>query len=70
MEAEQVSYNDLLLFMKYCQQVGRTQRTIQHYMVVVKHFYEHLLQEERIAINPATDVEIRGCETKRHSIIS
>ena len=39
MEAEQVGYNDLLLFMKYCQQVGRSQRTIQHYMVIVKHFY-------------------------------
>jgi len=64
MEAEQVGYNDLLLFMKYCQQVGRTQRTIQHYMVVVKHFYEHLLREGRITINPAADIEIRGVKRK------
>jgi integrase/recombinase XerD len=64
MEGEQVGYNDLLLFMKYCQQVGRTQRTIQHYMVVVKHFYDHLLREGKVAINPATDIEIRGVKRK------
>lgn len=64
MEAEQVGYNDLLLFMKYCQQVGRSQRTIQHYMVIVKHFYEHLLREGKVAINPATDIEIRGVKRK------
>jgi integrase/recombinase XerD len=64
MEGDQVGYNDLLLFMKYCQQVGRTQRTIQHYMVVVKHFYDHLLREGKVAINPATDIEIRGVKRK------
>ena len=64
MEAEQVAYNDLLLFMKHCQQKGRKQKTIQHYMVVVRHFYDHLLQEEIIADNPASDIEVRGAKRK------
>jgi site-specific recombinase XerD len=64
MEAEQVAYNDLLLFMKHCQQKGRKQKTIQHYMVVVRHFYDHLLQEEMIADNPASDIEVRGVKRK------
>ncbi|MCG8307486.1 MAG: phage integrase N-terminal SAM-like domain-containing protein [Cytophagales bacterium] len=64
MEAEQVTYNDLLLFMKHCQQKGRKQKIIQHYMVVVKQFYDHLLQEEMIADNPASDIEVRGVKRK------
>ena len=64
LEAEDISYNDLLLFMKYCQKVNRSQRTIQHYMVIVKHFYEHLVREERITINPVTDIKIKGVKRK------
>jgi site-specific recombinase XerD len=29
-------------------------------MVVVKQFYDHLLQEEMIADNPASDIEVNG----------
>lgn len=64
MEAGQVGYNDLLLFMKHCQQKGRSQKTIQHYMVVVRHFYEHLLREGQIPINPASDIEVKGVKRK------
>jgi site-specific recombinase XerD len=64
MEADQITYNDLLLFMKHCQRRGRKQKTIQHYMVVVRHFYDHLLQEELIADNPASDIEVRGAKRK------
>ncbi len=64
LEAEQISYNDLLLFMKGCQQKGVSQRTIKHYMIVVRHFYDYLLREERISTNPATDIEVRGAKRK------
>jgi site-specific recombinase XerD len=64
MEADQITYNDLLLFMKHCQQKGRKQKTIQHYMVVIRHFYDHLLQEEIITDNPASNIEVRGAKRK------
>ena len=64
MEAEQVDYNDLLLFMKHCQQKGRSQKTIQHYMVVARHFYEHLLREGQVPVNPASDIEVKGVKRK------
>jgi site-specific recombinase XerD len=64
MEAEEVSYNDLLMYMKYKSKKGASQRTIQHYMGVVKHFYAHLLQEEKVSINPASDIEIKGVKRK------
>ena len=64
LEATAVSYNDLLLYMKHCQRKGRSQKTIQHYMGVVKHFYNHLLQTQQVAINPAADIEIKGIKRK------
>ena len=64
LEAEEVSYNDLMLYMKYKSKKGASQRTIQHYMGVVKHFYAHLLQEEKVSINPASDIEIKGVKRK------
>ena len=64
LEAEQVTYNDLLLFMKHCQHTGKKQKTIQHYLIVVKHFYDHLIREERITINPASDIIVKGVKRK------
>lgn len=64
MEAEQISYQDLLGFMKYCSNKGTSQRTIQHYMNTVKHFYEHLEEEGRVDINPVLGIEVKGVKRK------
>ena len=64
LEIEQVTYNDLLLFMKYSQQIGRTQKTINHYLVIIRHFYDHLAEAEKIAVNPATGIEVKGVKRK------
>ena len=64
LEASEVSYNDLLLYMKHCQRKRLTQRTIQHYIGVIKHFYNHLLEQGQIAVNPATDIEVKGVKRK------
>ena len=63
-EIEQVTYNDLLLFMKYSQQVGRTQKTINHYLIVVRHFYDHLTESGKMATNPAIGIEVKGVKRK------
>lgn len=64
MEPEQISYQDLLGFMKYCSNKGTSQRTIQHYMNTVKHFYEYLEEEGRIDTNPVLGVEVKGVKRK------
>lgn len=64
LEAESITYNDLLGYMKHSQQLGRSQRTIQHYIGVVKHFYAHLIKEGKASINPATDIEVKGVKRK------
>lgn len=64
LDIEQISYNDLLLFMKHCQHKGISQRTIKHYMIMVRHFYDHLIREQIITINPATDINVKGARRK------
>jgi len=64
LDIEQVSYNDLLLFMKHCQYKGISQRTIKHYMIIVRHYYDHLIREQVITINPASDINVKGVRRK------
>lgn len=63
-EPEQVSYGDILTFMKHCQKQGITQRTIQHYLTVIKHYYEHLIEEESITTNPVSSIKVHGVKRK------
>ncbi len=64
LDIEQVSYNDLLLFMKHCQHKGISQRTIKHYLIIVRHYYDHLQREQMISINPVTDIKVKGVKRK------
>jgi len=60
MEPEQVSYQDLLGFMRACSQKGTSQRTIQHYLNTVKHYYNHLEEEGSVSVNPTLGIEVKG----------
>lgn len=64
LEAEEISYSDLLLFMKYKSQRGVTQRTIQSYMNTIHHYFEYLIEEQRITKNPAEEIEVKGVKRK------
>ena len=64
LEAEYIRYTDLLIYMKHSQRLGRSQRTIQHYVGVVKLFYTHLQESGRVKSNPATDIEVKGVKRK------
>ena len=64
MEAEEVTYNDLLGFVKYSKRKGATQRTIQSYIGTLKHYYDHLIRERQIDYNPAVDIKVKGIKRK------
>lgn len=64
LQAAEVKYNDLLGFMKHCQRTERSQRTIKHYMVTVRHFYDHLIRDGQITSNPAKDINVQGAKRK------
>ena len=60
LEAEQVRYQDLFGFMKSCSKKGTSQRTIQHYLNTVKHYYDHLEAQGKVTRNPTEGIEIKG----------
>jgi integrase/recombinase XerD len=63
-EPEQGSYADVLAYMKYCQKNGTTQRTIQNYLCMIKHFYDHLIEQKQIEVNPVTGIKVQGVKRK------
>lgn len=64
MEAGQVSYQDILGFMKYCSKKGASQRTVQHYMNAVRHYFAHLEEEGIVACSPAMGINVKGVKRK------
>jgi site-specific recombinase XerD len=67
----EVSYTDLLSFMRWCNHRGVSQRTIQNYIGTIKHLYDHQLNEGRISRHPVTDIAVKGVKRNvLHHIIS
>lgn len=63
MRVEQVSYRDILSFMKSCQKQV-SQRTVQLYLNVIRHYYDHLIEECKIEINPVAGIKVQGVKRK------
>jgi len=63
-EPAQGSYADVLAYMKYCQKNGATQRTIQNYLNMIKHFYSYLIDQKQIEVNPVTGIKVQGVKRK------
>lgn len=68
-EPECTSYTDVLGYMKHCQKKGMTQRTVQNYLNMIRHLYDHLIEQEQVEINPVTGIKVQGVKRKTlHSI--
>jgi len=65
LDIREASYNDLLSFMKHCRGRGTCQRTVQHYIMALKHFYAHLQETGQLPTNPALDVEVKGIKREK-----
>jgi len=65
LEITQVRYQDMLSFMKHCQKQGTSQRTVKHYLNVVRHYYDHLIEQEQTDVNPVTGIKIQGVKRKQ-----
>jgi integrase/recombinase XerD len=63
-EPEQGNYADVLAYMKYCQKNGVSQRTIQNYVNMIRHYYDHLIEQRQIEINPTSGIKIQGVKRK------
>ena len=63
-KAEQVRYADVLAYMKYCQQQGAVQRTIQSYLNSIRNFYDHLMEQQQVKTNPLQNIKVQGVKRK------
>lgn len=63
-EIDQVRYQDILQFMKHCQRQA-SQRTVQHYLNVVRHYYDYLIEKGTASTNPVTGIKIQGVQRKK-----
>lgn len=61
---DQVIYTDVLAYMKHCQKKGVTQRTIQNYLGMVRHFYDYLIEQHQTEVNPVTGIKVQGVKRK------
>ena len=61
---EQVRYQDILSFIKHCQKQGVSQRTVQFYLNVVRHLYDHLVEQRKTEVNPVTGIKVQGVKRK------
>lgn len=64
LQAESFTYGDLLEFMRYCQSMGTTKRTVHNILCIVRHYCNYLIIEKRRADNPAAGVFIKGLVRK------
>jgi site-specific recombinase XerD len=66
LEESEISYNDVLAYMKALQRDGVKQRTVQLYINALKHYFRFLQSEaEIIAESPAEHVAVKGIK-RRH----
>ena len=62
--AETFTYNDLLEFMRYCQNKGVTKSSVHMILGIVRHYCNYLIAEKRRNDNPAAGVFIKGLVRK------
>ena len=65
-ELEEISYNDLLSFMKWSSAGGASQRTVSNYLTHVRKYYEWLISEGVIKDNPASSIKVQGIKRRSY----
>ena len=63
-EPENVSYNDVLVYINYKRKQGNKPRTLILIVNALNHFYRFLQSEHQLNENPASNVQIKGIKRK------
>jgi integrase/recombinase XerD len=65
MEAEQIRYQDILSYMKHCtSKKNHSQRTVQHIIITLSHYFDYLQEIGAINSNPAKGIKVQGVKRK------
>jgi integrase/recombinase XerD len=70
-EVDQIRYQDMLAYMKHCSgKKGYSQRTVQHTVITLGHYFNYLIEAGEIEINPAKGIKVQGVKRKTlHNIL-
>jgi len=63
-EPEQACYNDVMAYISHCKSLNNKQKTIQHKLININHYYTHLVIDGVLPENPASNVEIKGVKRR------
>lgn len=61
---EQATYNDVIAFMRYLTQKGKSKRRVHSQLNVLRHYFKYLIQEGRREDNPAAGIYVQGIVRK------
>lgn len=70
MEAEsipditEVSYNDVMAYMKHCKSAGNSPKTIALKLGFLNHYFMWLVKDEEIKENPVSNIRVQGIQRK------
>jgi len=66
-----VTYNDLLVFIDYCKEKGKSSKLINSNLRAIRNYYEYLKTKDEYLINPAKNLHLKGIRKKLpHNILS
>ncbi|MBN8877474.1 MAG: tyrosine-type recombinase/integrase [Sphingobacteriales bacterium] len=60
----EVSYNDIMAYVKHCSSSGNAQKTIALNLGFLNHYFMWLVKEGEIKENPVSNIHIRGIQRK------
>jgi site-specific recombinase XerD len=61
----EVSYNDLMAYVKHCKNAGNTSKTIAVKLTFLNHYFMWLIKEDEIKENPVNNIRVQGIQRKR-----
>lgn len=63
-DVTEVSYNDVMAYVKHCKGEGNTQKTIALKLGFLHHYFMWLIKEEEIKENPVSNIRVQGIQRK------
>lgn len=60
LQAKSTRYNDMLNFIDYCMQEGKSKKHINSKLRSIRNYYEYLKQQNTAIINPALNLHLKG----------
>ena len=63
-EWEEISYSEAMGFVKSCNDRNVSKKTIAHYLIHIRHYYNFLISEGTTKENPVAHIKIQGIKRK------